>query len=80
MVSGNGDSDLGSVLPAGATYTFYGCKQEDFHGMPLEKLDRKVVDGTLPIQVGKVFHIDEIVEAHRVRGRNTAGGKIVVLT
>lgn len=30
--------------------------------------------------VGKVFHLDEIVEAHRTMEENRAGGKIVVLT
>ena len=48
--------------------------------MPLEKLVKQVVDDTLPIQIGKTFRIDEIVEAHRVMEQNTAGGKIVVLT
>jgi NADPH:quinone reductase-like Zn-dependent oxidoreductase len=80
MVGGNSDSDLRPVLPAGATYAFYAGEQEDFHAMPLEKLVKEVVDGTLPIRIGKVFHIDEIVEAHRAQEQNTAGGKIVVLT
>jgi hypothetical protein len=48
--------------------------------MPLEKLVREVVHGTLPIQIGKVFHTDEIVEAHGAQEQNPAGGKIVVLT
>jgi hypothetical protein len=48
--------------------------------MPLEKLVREVVHGTLTIQIGKVSHMDEIVEAHRPQEQNTAGGKIVVLT
>ena len=48
--------------------------------MPLEKLVREVVHGTLPIQIGKGFHIDEIVEAHHAQEQNTVGGKIVVLT
>jgi NADPH:quinone reductase-like Zn-dependent oxidoreductase len=79
VVGGNNDSDLRSVLAVGATYEFYGGEQEDFHAMPLEMLVKQVADGTLPIQIGKVFHIDEIVEAHRAQEQNTAGGKIVVL-
>jgi hypothetical protein len=35
---------------------------------------------TLTFQIGKVFHLDEIVEAHRCLEENKAGGKIVVLT
>lgn len=80
VVGGNSDSDLSSVLPVGAIYGFYGGEQEDFHAMPLEKLVKEIVDGILPIQIGRVFHIDEIVEAHRAQEQNTAGGKIVVLT
>jgi hypothetical protein len=34
----------------------------------------------LQVQVGRVFHLDEIVEAHRCMEGNRAGGKIVVLT
>ncbi|VAV97401.1 hypothetical protein MNBD_ALPHA07-2233, partial [hydrothermal vent metagenome] len=30
--------------------------------------------------IGQVFHIDNIVAAHRAMEDNTAGGKIVVLT
>ncbi len=40
----------------------------------------KLAAGTLHMQVGKAFHLDEIVEAHRLMEENNAGGKIVVLT
>jgi len=33
----------------------------------------------LHIQIGKVFELDDIVEAHRYVEENKAGGKIVVL-
>jgi NADPH:quinone reductase-like Zn-dependent oxidoreductase len=46
----------------------------------LNDLVQQVVDGTLRIQIGRTFHLDEIVEAHRMMEENTAGGKIVVLT
>ena len=36
--------------------------------------------GELRVQIGKVFHINQIVEAHRLMEENKAGGKIVVLT
>ena len=47
---------------------------------PLNDLAKQIVAGTLKVQVGKVFNIDEIAEAHRVMEENKARGKIVVLT
>ena len=35
--------------------------------------------GQIAIQIGKVFYLDDIVEAHRCMKENMAGGKIVVL-
>lgn len=40
----------------------------------------QIATGSLKVQIGRVFHLDEIVEAHRAMDANTAGGKIVVLT
>lgn len=34
----------------------------------------------LHVQIGETFHMDQIVEAHRLTEENRAGGKIVVLT
>jgi NADPH:quinone reductase-like Zn-dependent oxidoreductase len=34
----------------------------------------------LHVQVGRIFHLDEIAEAHRCMKENKAGGKIVLLT
>ena len=48
--------------------------------MPLEELVKQIAAGSLQVQVGKVFHLDDIVEAHRCMEENKAGGKIVVLT
>jgi len=47
---------------------------------PLDELVEQVAAGTLRVQVGKVFKLDEIVEAHRCMEENKAGGKIDVLT
>jgi NADPH:quinone reductase-like Zn-dependent oxidoreductase len=47
---------------------------------PLEDLVDKIAAGELPVHVGKVFKLDEIVDAHRCMEANNAGGKIVVLT
>ena len=34
----------------------------------------------MTLQIGRVFQLDEIVEAHRCMEDNAAGGKLVVLT
>lgn len=47
---------------------------------PLEELGEQVAVGTLRVEVGRVFKLDDIVEAHRRMEENKAGGKIVVLT
>ena len=47
---------------------------------PLEELAQQIAAGKLHVQVGKVFKLDDIVEAHRCMEGNQAGGKIVVLT
>ncbi len=36
--------------------------------------------GRMTPKIGRVFQLDEIVEAHRCMEDNAAGGKIVVLT
>jgi hypothetical protein len=48
--------------------------------MPLQELTRQVVDSTLSVQTGGTFHIDETIEANQNMKKNTASGKIVVLT
>jgi NADPH:quinone reductase-like Zn-dependent oxidoreductase len=68
------------VIPTGVCLTVYAGESEDFMRTPLNELARQIGAGTLHIQVGKTFHLDEIVEAHRLMEENNAGGKIVVLT
>ena len=53
---------------------------EDFMRTPLQSLVEQVEAGTLRIHVGRVFHLDQIADAHRCMEDNSAGGKIVVLT
>ncbi|MCJ1240032.1 hypothetical protein MMC14_008032 [Varicellaria rhodocarpa] len=67
-------------IPTAVCLTSYSGGPEDFMQTPLEKLVQQIEKGTLKIQVGKVFGLDEIVEAQRVMEENRAGGKIVVLT
>jgi NADPH:quinone reductase-like Zn-dependent oxidoreductase len=68
------------AIPTAVCLTSYAGEAEDFMRTPLEELAGQITTGTMPIQVGKVFHLDEIVEAHRCMEENKAGGKIVVLT
>ena len=46
---------------------------------PLQELVDQIAAGTLKVQVGRTFPLDDIVEAHRLMESNKAGGKIVVL-
>ena len=68
------------VIPTAVSLTTYDGGVDDFMRTPLEELIEQIAAGTLPVSVGRVFHLDEIVEAHRLMETNTAGGKIVVLT
>lgn len=72
-------SPMGSI-PTAVNLTTYSGGVEDFIATPLEGLAKQVKAGSLKVQVGKVFKLDDIVEAHRVMEGNRAGGKIVVLT
>jgi NADPH:quinone reductase-like Zn-dependent oxidoreductase len=68
------------VIPTAVNLTTYSGGPDDFIRTLLEELAGRVVAGTLRIQVGRVFRLDEIVEAHRCMEENRAGGKLVVLT
>ncbi len=68
------------AIPTAVRLTTYDGGVEDFMRMPFDDLAAQIKAGTLAIQIGKVFRLDEIVEAHRCLEENKAGGKIVVLT
>ena len=68
------------AIPTAVSLTTYAGESEDFMRMPLEDLVEQIAAGTLRVQVGKTFHLDEIVEAHRCMEESKASGKIVVLT
>jgi NADPH:quinone reductase-like Zn-dependent oxidoreductase len=68
------------VIPTAVCLTTYDGGAEDFMLTPLEELVDKIANGQLPIKIGKVFRLEQIVEAHRFMQENKAGGKIVVLT
>ncbi|MCZ6584761.1 MAG: zinc-binding dehydrogenase [Gammaproteobacteria bacterium] len=47
---------------------------------PLQTVVNEVEAGRMKPKIGRVFQLDDIVEAHRCMEENAAGGKIVVLT
>jgi NADPH:quinone reductase-like Zn-dependent oxidoreductase len=67
-------------IPTAVNLTTYSGGAEDFMLTPLDNLAAQIAAGALHIQIGKLFHLDEIAEAHRCMEENKAGGKIVVLT
>ena len=67
-------------IPTEVYLTAYSGGPDDFMNTPLAQLCEQIAAGTLSVQIGKVFKIDEIVEAHHCMESNKAGGKIVVLT
>lgn len=68
------------AIPTAVCLTSYAGESDDFMRTPLEELVEQIAAGTLRVQIGRTFHLDEIVEAHRCMEENKAGGKIVVLT
>jgi NADPH:quinone reductase-like Zn-dependent oxidoreductase len=68
------------AIPTAVKLTSYAGESADFLRTPLEELAAQIAAGTLTVQVGKVFHLDQIVKAHQLMEENKAGGKIVVLT
>jgi NADPH:quinone reductase-like Zn-dependent oxidoreductase len=67
-------------IPSGTYLTSYSGGTRDFLATPLTELAGLIGEGKLELQIGKVFGLDEIVEAHEVMENNEARGKIVVVT
>jgi NADPH:quinone reductase-like Zn-dependent oxidoreductase len=68
------------VIPSSVCLTTYDGGSKDFMLTPLDELVEHVAAGTLRVQIGRVFKLDDIIAAHRWMEENRAGGKIVVLT
>lgn len=66
-------------IPNGVYLTSYGGGPDDFMKTPLNDLIQGIVDGGLKIPIGKVFSLDQAVEAHALMKANNAGGKVVFL-
>jgi NADPH:quinone reductase-like Zn-dependent oxidoreductase len=68
------------AIPTAVSLTTYSGDSDDFMRTPLQDLLDQIEAGALHVQVGRTFHLDDIVAAHRCMEANTAGGKIVVQT
>ncbi|OJJ49007.1 hypothetical protein ASPZODRAFT_129378 [Penicilliopsis zonata CBS 506.65] len=67
------------LIPSQTKLTIYGGSDANFMTTPLPDLIKQVEENRLKIKVGRVFHMEQIVEAHQCMEDNAAGGKVVVL-
>ena len=72
-------SPMGAI-PTAVSLTTYAGGVEDFMTTPLQDFVDEVESGRAKVPIGKVFTINQIVEAHTTMEENKAGGKIVVTT
>ncbi len=72
-------SPMGAI-PSTVSLTTYAGGSGDFVDTPLQTVVNEVETGRMTPKIGRVFQLDDIVEAHRCMEDNAAGGKIVVLT
>ncbi|KAF2673420.1 Zn-dependent oxidoreductase [Microthyrium microscopicum] len=68
------------LIPHAVKLTAYSGGITDFQKTPLTQLLKDIESGDIKVPIGKVFRIDEIVQAHELMDSNKAGGKLVVLT
>ncbi len=68
------------AIPSTVSLTTYAGGDRDFIDTPLQTVVNEVEAGLITPKIGRVFQLDDIVEAHRCMEDNAAGGKIVVLT
>ncbi len=72
-------SPMGAI-PSTVNLTTYSGGARDFMDTPLQTVVNEVQAGRMTPRIGRVFQLDDIVQAHRCMEDNAAGGKIVVLT
>ncbi len=72
-------SPMGAI-PSTVSLTTYSGGSQDFIDTPLQTIVNEIEAGRMTARIGRVFQLDDIVEAHRCMEDNAAGGKIVVLT
>lgn len=69
----------GDWLPSGVRLTSYHGDAADLPASVLQNYLDDVAAGRMTVPIGRVFAMDDIVEAHRVMEAGTAGGKLVVI-
>ncbi len=72
-------SPMGAI-PSTVNLTTYSGGSQDFIDTPLQTVVNEVEAGRMKPRIGRIFQLDEIVDAHQCMEDNAAGGKIVVLT
>lgn len=68
------------AIPSTVDLTTYAGESTDFMATPIQMIVKEVEGGRLTPKIGRVFQLDDIVDAHRCMEDNAAGGNIVVLT
>ncbi len=68
------------AIPATVNLTSYSGGSRDFINTPLQTVVNDIEKERLAPRIGRLFKLDDIVEAHRCMENNAAVGKIVILT
>ena len=68
------------AIPTAVNLTTYAGGADDFINTPLREFIATIERGEASIKTGPIFHIDDIVDAHRTMEEDRAAGKIVILT
>ena len=71
-------SPMGAI-PSTVSLTTYSGGSQDFIDTPLQTVVNEVEAGRMKPRIGRIFQLEEIVDAHQCMEDNAAGGKIVVL-
>jgi NADPH:quinone reductase-like Zn-dependent oxidoreductase len=69
-----------SMLRMERYLTAYAERTFSSNNVPLSELIGQIEEGSLKVPIGRVFHLDQIVEAHECMEKNEGNGKIVILT
>ncbi len=66
-------------IPATVHLTIYDSGQIRISPQHFQQFIQDVESGVIRLDIGKIFRLDEIADAHRLMDANAAGGKIVIL-
>jgi hypothetical protein len=61
------------LIPNAVSLTTYGRELEVLHADAHSGTGRQTLSGTRHVQIGKTFHLHQIIEAHRCMEGNKAG-------